>query len=758
MKKVSFWTILICFYIFVNQGLLKAQGGGCNEITFVIEHYEPCKFRIQYDNSSECYTELHILLSKGTFVTWEANASEGWAAELINPSEIKFTHISGIIPIGANIPGAFSIFYGFNPVLTVLWDYSCPLGKSCIAEFPLEGCQVITDACIDGFIYKECEELPFINQEVLSGWTVEIFDEIGNVLGNEVTGSDGAYSFCDLPGGLYTMQLTPKEGWSPKFPLSGKATIILDPSEIVEQNFGVCQNCFCATPSFSNLYLRGSGGPSSPMYCETSNENIGCPDPGYGFILTGLFECAGDSCDTQPYIYWDLIGPLGGSVASGSTPGPYFGVNLWPAYSAQPGIYTMELSGFCNFDTCTCEFQFIVDCPAQCPCDINDLQADVNQGFNHVLLPQQCQACFTPIALNECDSIYWYISNPNGTPIGSSVGNNSFCYTFPGSGTYTIFMEVTRKKPDGSNCEKFRKSQTVKISCGISPLCDNSAFSNPTFSESAVAGGFYSGGSSFGWYGLLGEPVVTVGVEGSSDGWTIQLWGNLDTSAVLTHLNAICLERDTGTITLRTEEPKKKKPPFVGPDPKNENLKFHIFQGDIFDPDNCNGIDCYELASIPISALPLDEWYEVQIPYDLRGKLAMDTCTGGQGVLVRPAIFVSNIFGSNQGGSETYSSVHIDDLCFNGTIVAVNDPGQASGIRIFPNPTTGALNIQMPIIQQSDISLQVISLTGHQLLEKRAEPGITVQTMDASLWPQGMYFLQILSKGQVIAVNKFVKQ
>jgi hypothetical protein len=577
-------------------------------------------------------------------------------------------------------------------------------------------------------------------------------------------------TFGPLPGGngsSYSMTLKGNPGDVIKFYVRFQELIFPPP---VEDNWCCyqkdticitlppCDTCFCATPSFTNLFLRGPGGPSIPIHCETSFDNIGCPDPGYGFILTGLFECAGDSCDTEPYVYWELTGPSGGNVANGSTPGSYFGVNLLPAYFVQAGIYTMKLTGFCNFDTCTCEFQFVVDCPAQCPCDINDLQADVNQGFNHVLLPRQCQACFTPIALSECDSVYWYNGDPNGTPIGASIGNNSFCFTFSSSGIYTIFMEVTRKKPDGSNCESFRKSQTVRISCGISPLCDKSVYSNPTFSESAVAGGFYSGGSSFGWNGLLGEPMVTEGEEGSLDGWTIEIWGNLDTFAVLSNLNAICLERDTGTITLRTEKPKKKKLPIVGVDPKNENLKFHIFQGDNFSPDDCNGIDCYELAKIPLSFLIEDEWYEVQIPYDLRGKMAMDSCAGGQGVLVRPALFVSNIFGSNQGGADTYSSVHIDDLCFDGTIVAVNNPGQASGIRIFPNPTTGLLNIEMPYIPYTGISLQVISLTGQQILGKTAEPGISVQTIDASALPQGMYFLQVLSKGQVIVVNKFVKQ
>lgn len=689
----------------------------------------------------------------------------------------------------------------------------------------------------------------------------------------------------------------------------------------------VSDTCYCAQPSFSNLYLRGPGGPSIPIQCETSYENIGCPDPGKGFTLTGLFECAGDSCDTQPYVYWDLIGPSGGSVASGSAPGPYFGVNLWPAYFAQPGIYTMKLNGFCNFDTCTCEFQFIVDCPLQCPCDINDLQADVNQGFNHVLFPRQCQACFTPKALNECDSVYWYITDPNSTAIGSSVGNNSFCYTFQVSGTYTVFMEVTRKKPDGSNCETFRMSQVINIKCGINPVCDNSVYSNPSFSEGAVSGGLNSGGSSSGWLGIWGDPQVMEGTLDSYDGWTMKLWGNLDTASVLTTVDAICLQKDTGVFILRFHC--WKTDPGTVPYIK---IRMHIQQdGTGFEFNNCNGIDCYEIADISVSNLNPNEWYDIQIPYDLRQWMPLDSCGNGAGVMVRPIIYVTNGLSSEQGGQNTVSNIVLDNFCVDGTIIGVpstkylavsprctatlippvirwrigklvidsggrdstllkpyhlqtavlkpaswpdpnvslsdslgnpvlttfneevildesssvaskiqaispapqgyewyglqsntltasvspnkdstsfeisfewydrpegsqdstgacwmsddkddlyqelivdaftfldtaelitsqNEIGIQELIRIFPNPTKGTLNIQLPFPAQSEMSFQVLSLTGQRLLEKKADTGMDVQAMDVSLLPQGMYFLKVLSKGQVIAVNKFVKQ
>lgn len=513
-----------------------------------------------------------------------------------------------------------------------------------------------------------------------------------------------------------------------------------------------CDTCYCKDPSFTNLFLRGPGGPSIPIQCETSYENIGCPDSGYGFNLTGLFECAGDSCDTQPYVYWELDGPSGGNVASGSSPGPYFGINLLPAYFGQPGIYTMKLTGFCNFDTCTCEFQFIVDCPVQCPCDINDLQADVNQGFNHVLLPRQCQACFNPKALSECDSVYWYSGDPNGTPIGSSIGNNSFCYTFSGSGTYTIFMEVTRKKPDGSNCESFRKSQTVKISCGISPLCDKSVYSNPTFSEGAVAGELDAGGISDSWTSILGHPEVTEGSLGSLDGWTMSLWGNLDTTSILSTINAICLQKDAGTIQIRHNI----NSPFVWT--AGTSLKIVLYTGDTFEFNECDGVNCYEIASLTLPVLDPNEWCDVEIPYDLRNWTAMDSCGNGNGIPVRLAAYITNPLSSNQGGADTYSRIQIDHLCLDGLVVAVDQPTYQADIEIFPNPTNGDLSIELSFPASSKMKMRVMSIEGQILLEKDAESGVSLQSIKTDELPQGMYFLQILSKGQIIAVNKFVKQ
>ncbi len=158
MKKTYVMALILWMCSMILPGRMQAQGGGCAFIAFFVEHYEPCKYELEYDNSSECYSGLRILLSEGSYVTWEANVPQGWTATLISPSELQLTHTSGIIPIGINIPIDFSIPPGISPFLSVLWDYTCPTEEGCVVDLPLEGCPVIADGCIEVFVYMECDE------------------------------------------------------------------------------------------------------------------------------------------------------------------------------------------------------------------------------------------------------------------------------------------------------------------------------------------------------------------------------------------------------------------------------------------------------------------------------------------------------------------------------------------------------------------------------------------------------------------------
>jgi len=76
----------------------------------------------------------------------------------------------------------------------------------------------------------------------------------------------------------------------------------------------------------------------------------------------------------------------------------------------------------------------------------------------------------------------------------------------------------------------------------------------------------------------------------------------------------------------------------------------------------------------------------------------------------------------------------------------------------YPNPTIGVLNIELssPCIEGQ--FFKILSFTGQQIFTHNAKPGVTLQTLNVSELPQGMYFVQLVFEGRVITTNKFVKQ
>ncbi|GJM33549.1 MAG: hypothetical protein DHS20C18_25500 [Saprospiraceae bacterium] len=515
--------------------------------------------------------------------------------------------------------------------------------------------------------------------------------------------------------------------------------------------------CTCGT--FSDMFIRGPQGAfSQPVMCGGPPLNIGCPTPGVGYTLTGNFQCEGTECPNENQMDWDLLGPDGSTIASGTTQAnSWFVVQLASAYFAQSGVYTLTLTGHCGDETCPCVIEFLVEegCMDTCPCDLMDLQADANQGFASTLWSTSCRACFSPLALNDCDMVEWLINNPVGTPVGTSMGNQTFCHTFPGAGTYTIYMVVTRKRADGSLCESVTKAQTVNVTCLFRPDCDASVFANPRFAEGAMAGILNDGGASTAWHALAGNPVVIEGEPESHDGWTIQLTGNLDSADVLTHLEAVCLAKDTGTVSIALRLVPWGDPHVPEPDrDKKWDFKVKLYQGDDFETNNCDASHCLQLASIDLS--PFDTgWAVLEIPYDLRGWTAQELCSG---VLVRPAIYISNPFGTNQGGAENGARIQLDNFCVDGLLVGVRDTKQEGDIRLFPNPTTGMLTLRFDGPTSKACQLQVLDLWGRTVNRATMAPGQHEHSVSMENLPTGIYFIKVWKEGVSIWVEKVVKQ
>lgn len=83
---------------------------------------------------------------------------------------------------------------------------------------------------------------------------------------------------------------------------------------------------------------------------------------------------------------------------------------------------------------------------------------------------------------------------------------------------------------------------------------------------------------------------------------------------------------------------------------------------------------------------------------------------------------------------------------------------QAINLHIFPNPNTGAFTVELPQPASPGMAFRIIDITGRLALEAITEAGSVRQTVLAGSLPNGLYFLQVLEEGKVLAMEKFVKQ
>ena len=90
--------------------------------------------------------------------------------------------------------------------------------------------------------------------------------------------------------------------------------------------------------------------------------------------------------------------------------------------------------------------------------------------------------------------------------------------------------------------------------------------------------------------------------------------------------------------------------------------------------------------------------------------------------------------------------------------VEVTAPIADWGMMISPNPNLGTFSVVMAEPALPHMTFRITDLTGRLLMEKQTETGSRQQTVRASDLPSGLYFLQVVSEGKVLAVKKFVKQ
>lgn len=93
-----------------------------------------------------------------------------------------------------------------------------------------------------------------------------------------------------------------------------------------------------------------------------------------------------------------------------------------------------------------------------------------------------------------------------------------------------------------------------------------------------------------------------------------------------------------------------------------------------------------------------------------------------------------------------------------GQVNTVFYPNPEIDIRAIPNPTSGELTLRLKGTLQPDSHFQLIGLDGRPLQSGTLAPGREEYSLSLSLLPDGLYFLTVFESGELIWVEKVVKQ
>jgi hypothetical protein len=108
---------------------------------------------------------------------------------------------------------------------------------------------------------------------------------------------------------------------------------------------------------------------------------------------------------------------------------------------------------------------------------------------------------------------------------------------------------------------------------------------------------------------------------------------------------------------------------------------------------------------------------------------------------------VFSISQTGDGSSATYRT----------DAVGISDNVTLSQISIFPNPASHSIHVRLPETCIENTQINVISLTGRQLLQLE-KTGCRQFSADISALAPGVYFLSVKNSWRTVTTSKFVKQ
>lgn len=672
---------------------------------------------------------------------------------------------SGFIPLsmnGVNATPSFSIpitntTFSIAGMYTLIINGHCGNNIcSCIIYFNADGpscCSSYTDFCLTVMNSTTLSVDQNKCKAIFSIGNLPKCDSFGPIFWGDGTSTSGHFGAGTMPMHSYVNSGTYYISWTAlEYDYS-----VIPPKPCFDKVFRdsiklICDTCQCK--SFSPLSFVNPNWPTAiiPVSCGAMSMQLPCTKPGQNFFFQGNLNCNASNC-IRDSIHWNIMSKIGGQIITNgttdvnSTTG-YYHINLNSILFSSGVQYMLNISGQCGSNICVCKINFSF---ANCPCPCDSLNQDVLQGFFVSGNSLNCIRTIKPKDLCSNDKITWSVS-PSIIPIpGNSIGNNSQVFQFSTPGIYTVCMNVIRIDPVKLDTCRAFYCRKLTVNCFPNPqlrLCETNAIKNGDFAEGLVNGILSksklakSRGKISNWtlFPNDGDGLVIVeDSSGASDDGSIILIGNKNNFAGIWQ-----------QVDLLTDHYLN-----IGFDYINyrrNRLLDHLLAVDIvMRLQSDSTLNPASSAEILRKAMK-DKRDEKERSYQ-----RFDTSIAYQH---DPLLKYLVVCLQNQNDS-VMSVIGIDniEMCSSKVPLWVSTHNeQKERIRIFPNPNTGHFTIEMQYTITSEMILRIIDLTGRNILEKRCNPLIQTQNIDASGLTSGLYFLQVVSKGKILAVEKLIKQ